>query len=248
MASSSTAATTQRRMYGRVEPVYATPAVLGEQSTPVMPDRPARVQVEQKRALQQSEHLGDYNIWYGRYLGENGRERAPKASTRVCLETDAGLTRADYTSATSYLCLHFARGDCIYGKDCTYRHCAPTEDDESLADSPHDVFGRNRHASWRDDMGGTGTWNKECKTIYVGRLCNLPTEQVMTEIVARHFGEFGPMESVRVLKPKGCAFVTYKLRCTAVREDAIDTACTHARAIAPLEAALVSACFAVLLP
>ena len=59
--------------------------------------------------------------------------------------------------------------------------------------------------------------NKECKTIYVGRLCNLPAEQVMTEIVVRHFGEFGPIESVRVLKSKGCAFVTYKLRCTAVR-------------------------------
>ena len=37
----------------------------------------------------------------------------------------------------------------------------------------------------------------------------------MTETVVRHFGEFGPMESVRVLKPKGIAFVTYKLRCTA---------------------------------
>ena len=66
-------------------------------------------QVEQKRALQQTEHLGDYNIWYGRYMGENNYERAPKASTRVCIETDAGLTRADYTSATAHLCLHWLR-------------------------------------------------------------------------------------------------------------------------------------------
>ena len=148
-------------------------------------------------------------------MGESGFERAAKASTRVCIEADAGLTRADYTSATAHLCLHFARGDCIYGKDCTFRHSAPTEEDESMADSPHDIFGRNRHASWRDDMGGTGTWNKECKTIYVGRVCSLPSEATMTETVVRHFGEFGPMESVRVLKPKGIAFVTYKLRCTA---------------------------------
>ena len=208
-------ATREPRKYGKVEPVYASPAALAVTTTPVMPDRPARVQVEQKRALQQTEHLGDYNIWYGKYMGENSFERAPKAATRVCLESDAGVTRADYTSATAHLCLHFARGDCIYGKDCTYRHCAPTEQDESMADAPHDVFGRNRHASWRDDMGGTGAWNKECKTIYVGRLCNLPSEQVMTEIVCRHFGEFGPMESARVLKAKGCAFVTYRLRCTA---------------------------------
>jgi len=203
------------RTYGKVQPVYASEAALSSIQTPRLPDRPARVQVEQKRALQQAEHAGDFNIWYGRYMGENNFERAPKAATRVCIETDAGLTRADYTSATAHVCLHFARGDCIYGKDCTFRHAAPTEEDESMADAPHDVFGRNRHASWRDDMGGTGTWNKECKTLYVGRLCNLPSEQVMTEIVVRHFGEFGPIESVRVLKSKGCAFVTYKLRCTA---------------------------------
>ena len=68
-------------------------------------------------------------------------------------------------------------GDCVYGKDCTFRHCAPTEEDESQSDAPHDIFGRTRHASYRDDMGGTGTWNKECKTIYVGRICGTPSEQ-----------------------------------------------------------------------
>ncbi len=52
------------RKYGRVEPVYATQAALAALTTPRLPDRPARVQVEQKRALQQTEHLGDYNIWY----------------------------------------------------------------------------------------------------------------------------------------------------------------------------------------
>ena len=206
---------TTTRKYGKIEPVYATSEALAALTTRKMPDRPARVQMEQKRALQQAEHLGEYNIWYGKYIGERNYERAPKAVTRVCLETDDGVTRADYTSATAWICLHFARGDCIYGKDCTFRHCAPTEDDETMADSPHDIFGRNRHASWRDDMGGTGTWNKECKTIYVGRLCSTPAESAITETVVRHFGEFGPIESVRALKPKGCAFVTYKLRCTA---------------------------------
>ena len=215
MASSGTSYTDLK--YGKTKPVYAFPSDLPNAVTtcPKLPDRPARVQVEQKRALQQTEHLGEYNIWYGKYMGENSHERAPKAATRVCIETDAGLTRADYTSATSWLCLHFARGDCVYGKDCTYRHSAPTEEDESLADAPHDVFGRNRHASWRDDMGGTGTWNKECKTLYVGRLYNIPKEETITETVVRHFSEFGPLESVRVLKSRGCAFVTYKLRATA---------------------------------
>lgn len=206
-----------RQEFGQLVPVYAKPsaALVHGSVTPRCPDRPARVQVEQKRALQTVEHAGDYNIWYGKYMGENSFERAPRASTRVLLETDAGLTRADYTGNAAHLCLHFARGDCIYGKDCTYRHCAPTEQDESQVDTPHDVFGRTRHGSFRQDMGGTGTWNKDCKTLYVGRLCGKPSEQESTEIVARHFGEFGQLESVRVLKGKACAFVTYRMRCTA---------------------------------
>ena len=207
-------ATHDAPVYGQLEPVYAPPAVAALTRTPTVPERPARVQVEQKRKLQQTEHLGDYNIWYGRYAGER-REKAPRATTRVCLETDAGLTRADYTSSTSWLCLHFARGDCVYGKDCTYRHCAPVEQDESRSEAQHDVFGRDRHATWRDDMGGTGTWSKECRSLYVGRVSGTPSETQLTEIITRHFGEFGIIESVRVLKAKGCAFVTYRYRCTA---------------------------------
>lgn len=214
--------------YGSYTPVYGTLQFIESQAMPTLPDRPARVQVEQKRALQQAEHLGEYNIWYGRWSGESGYERNPRASTRVCLATDAGLTRADYTNSGAYICLHFARGACIYGKDCCYRHCAPTMEDETQTDSPHDVFGRDRHASFRDDMGGTGTWNKDCKTLYVGRICCTPPEPQIVDTLIRHFGEFGVLESVRVLKQKGCAFITYTLRCsaefakTAMEEQSLD--------------------------
>ena len=64
-------------------------------------------------------------------------------------------------------------------------------------------------------MGGTGTWNKECKTLYVGRMCATPPEAVMLETIVRHFGEFGLLETVRVIKAKGIGFVTYKLRSSA---------------------------------
>ena len=67
-------------------------------------------------------------------------------------------------------CVDVCPVDCIYGKDCTYRHCAPTEQDETNTDAPHDVFGRNRHGTFRDDMGGVGSWHRECKTIYVGQV------------------------------------------------------------------------------
>ena len=185
------------------------------QTQPRCPDRPARVQVEQMRALQAAEHLGEYNIWYGKYSGERSFEKRGKAGTRVVLELDAGRTRADYTNPNACVCMHFARGACIKGHECTYRHCAPTEDDETLTDAPHDVFGRGRHGTFKDDMGGTGNWNKECKTLYIGQICCTPSEPVLTESLARHFGEFGVLESVRVLRLKGCGFVTYKLRCAA---------------------------------
>ena len=170
------------------------------QSHPVCPERPARVQVTQIRKMQQAEHLGEYNIWYGKYSGERSFDKNGKASTRCSIELDAGLTRADYTNPGAPLCVHFVRGACVNGKDCTYRHCAPTEQDETNTDAPHDVFGRNRHGTFRDDMGGVGSWHKECKTIYVGQICATPSEPQMTETLARHFGEFGVLESVRVLK------------------------------------------------
>ena len=103
----------------------------------------------------------------------------------------------------------------MYGKECSYRHCAPTEEDETQMDAPRDCFGRDRHGSFRDDMGGTGTWNKECKTLYIGRLCATPPEERIVETLARHFGEFGLIDSLRALKSKGCGFVTFRMRCTA---------------------------------
>ena len=56
------------------------------QSHPVCPERPARVQVTQIRPMQQAEHLGEYNIWYGRDSGERAYEKNGKASTRCSIE------------------------------------------------------------------------------------------------------------------------------------------------------------------
>ena len=65
------------RTYGKLKPVYAAPVYLAGQVEPKVPDRPARVQVEQKVKLQQAEHLGEYNIWYGRYLGVTAESWRP---------------------------------------------------------------------------------------------------------------------------------------------------------------------------
>jgi RNA recognition motif-containing protein len=64
-------------------------------------------------------------------------------------------------------------------------------------------------------MGGTGTWNRDCRTLYIGRVCAIPSEEEMKQTLIAHFGEFGVLESVRVLKNKGAGFITYTLRSSA---------------------------------
>ena len=119
----------------------------------------------------------EYNIWYGRYLGDHwdqsaGRDPAPD---RCVLETDAGATKADLGTHSSkkdrkFFCLHFARGMCAKGKDCQFFHRIPTPEDDARCDELFDCFGRQRHNKHRDDMGGVGSFMKPCRTLFVGRI------------------------------------------------------------------------------
>jgi hypothetical protein len=179
-------------------------------------ERPARVQLDLSAVrLQSVEVSGDYNIWYGRYAGERGFARSAPAATRCHLDTDAGLTMADHTESNAALCLHFARGACGYGKACNFRHRAPLDEDESSAETRVDVFGRERHAAFRDDMGGVGSWARDQRTLYVGRICVLRPEAEVHATVWSHFSEWGEIDYCRVLMAKGCAFVSYRLRAAA---------------------------------
>ena len=58
-------------------------------------------------------------------------------------------------------------------------------------DLAHDVFGRERHRSHRDDMGGTGSIEKGCKTLYVG---GLSSRSNIEEILWQEFSEWGEIE------------------------------------------------------
>jgi len=58
-------------------------------------------------------------------------------------------------------------------------------------DLAHDVFGRERHRLHKDDMGGIGTFDKECRTLYVGGLGNRSTLEKLLWI---EFGEWGEIE------------------------------------------------------
>jgi RNA recognition motif-containing protein len=86
-----------------------------------------------------------------------------------------------------------------------------------------DVFGRDKHSDYRDDMGGVGSFMRQNRTIYVGRI---HVSDDIEEVVARHFAEWGQVErsksipyailisrakcgAVRVLNTRGVAFITY---------------------------------------
>lgn len=69
-----------------------------------------------------------------------------------------------------------------------------------------DCFGRDKHSDYRDDMGGVGSFMRQNRTIYVGRI---HVSDDIEEIVARHFAEWGQIERTRVLNTRGVAFITY---------------------------------------
>ena len=106
--------------------------------------------------------------------------------------------------AGSYFCLFFAKGLCPRGQECEYLHRLP-----GLFDTfnPNvDCFGRDKHSDYRDDMGGVGSFMRQNRTLYVGRI---HVTDDIEEVVARHFAEWGQVDRIRVLTARGVAFVTY---------------------------------------
>jgi len=55
-------------------------------------------------------------------------------------------------------------------------------------------------------MGGVGSFQRQNRTLYVGRI---HVTDDIEEIVARHFQEWGEIERTRVLTARGVAFITY---------------------------------------
>ncbi|CAH7674788.1 hypothetical protein BY996DRAFT_4585019 [Phakopsora pachyrhizi] len=173
--------------------------------------RPARKQVTHEEAAaikkQPEQSSQTYNIWYNKWAGGDRLDsinQKEKSKTRCKISTDAGYTRADGGN-NQYCCLYFARGCCPYGSDCTYLHRLPNPS-SLLADSSLDVFGREKHSNYRDDMGGVGSFSRMNRTLYIGRLKEVSNIEHLLEA---HFQEWGEIERVRVLNGRGCGFVTY---------------------------------------
>ncbi|KAG8532077.1 uncharacterized protein KY384_003714 [Bacidia gigantensis] len=64
----------------------------------------------------------------------------------------------------------------------------------------------DKHSDYRDDMGGVGSFMRQNRTLYVGRI---HVTDDIEEIVARNFQEWGQIDRVRCLTARGVAFVTY---------------------------------------
>ena len=144
-------------------------------NTRSLTSKPARKQVSHREVenIRQSTDKANqtgitYNIWYNKYSGgeyDDGKTQNVKSSTRVNIAKDVGYTRANRNGG-AFVCLFFARGYCPNGQDCTFLHMLPVD----VPDQGHDVFGREKHGNFRDDMGGIGSIQRVNRTLYVGRI------------------------------------------------------------------------------
>ncbi|CEP14780.1 hypothetical protein [Parasitella parasitica] len=159
--------------------------------------KPARVQVTQ---AQLDEYLKE------KRPEEQGIVR-PKF--KVDIARDAGETLGS-RNKNAYFCLFFAKGMCSKGPKCTMWHRVPTTDD--ILETTIDCFGRDKFTEFRQDMGGVGGFIRENRTLYIGRIT--VTDDI-EDVVRRQFGQFGPLERVRILRGRGVGFVTYKTRANA---------------------------------
>lgn len=164
----------------------------------------------------------EYNIWYGKFIGDysDKMDREP-ATDRCKIETDAGYTRADQNNSDKknkrFFCVHFAHGVCAKGHECTYYHRIPLPEDDARTDELFDCFGRQRHSKHKDDMSGVGSFMKPCRTLFVGNLqkTKYDSPQALEDACWRHFGEWGELESCNVVHRLSIAFPRFRLRTSA---------------------------------
>lgn len=170
--------------------------------------RPARPQVDPSTLKSEPPpQTGTiFNIWYNKWSGGDREDKylsKTAAPGRCNVATDSGYTRGDKIVG-SYFCLFFAKGLCPRGHECEYLHRLPGLHDHF---NPNvDCFGRDKHSDYRDDMGGVGSFMRQNRTLYVGRI---HVTDDIEEVAARHFAEWGQVDRIRVLTARGVAFVTY---------------------------------------
>ena len=64
----------------------------------------------------------------------------------------------------------------------------------ALPDTSKDCFARDKFSDYRDDMGGVGSFQRQNRTLYIGRIKETGTGPETEEVVKRHFKEWGEIE------------------------------------------------------
>ncbi len=184
--------------------------------------RPARQQVEDTRKdTAYIEGNYDYNIWYDKYLTDRKEEKEKIPAMHKCNPLlDTGFTKADLQEkeGAAYFCLFFAKGCCSEGVNCHYYHRVPTKEDAEKIENLRDVFGRSKFATHRKDMGGVGTFTKECRTIFVGDLKMIETGnpiKEMVRVIYENFSPWGEIEDINYIPAKATCFIRFSHRCFA---------------------------------
>jgi hypothetical protein len=60
-----------------------------------------------------------------------------------------------------------------------------------MPDSSKDCFARDKFSDYRDDMGGVGSFTRQNRTLYIGRIKETGPGNETEEIVKRHFKMWG---------------------------------------------------------
>ena len=74
----------------------------------------------------------------------------------------------------------------------------------ALPDTSKDCFARDKFADYRDDMGGVGSFQRQNRTLYIGRIKETGTGPETEEVVKRHFKEWGEIEKSECLPSTLC--------------------------------------------
>ncbi|SOV11942.1 RNA-binding protein, putative [Plasmodium gaboni] len=188
---------------------------------------PARLQITQEELnkIEYTEGNEQYNIWFGKYVTDRYDKSVKGSSTPrfvakyKCNPTkDSGYTKADksYTSK-QYFCIYFARGCCAYGHNCLYKHRIPNENDELEFEASVDIFGREKFNTFKDDMTGVGSFNNDCRTLFIGSIFinNINQVPIIEKILYEEFLPFGNIEYVRYIPNKNIAFIQFTNRVNA---------------------------------
>ena len=93
----------------------------------------------------------------------------------------------------------------------------PLPADDAACEEMVDCFGRQRHATHKDNMSGVGSFMNPSRTLFVGGLTKSKYEspKALEDAVWKHFSEWGELENVNVVHRLSIAFPRYRLRTSA---------------------------------